>query len=86
MMGKSQQIEPKLFYHNISLDSRIPQDHPLRRVKQIVDFTFVRSRVAELYGKRGNISVDPVVILKLIFLLFLEKVKSERQLMAQLPH
>jgi transposase len=85
MMGKSQQIEPKLFYHGISLDTRIPQDHPLRRIKQIVDFTFVRAHVSELYGKRGNVSVDPVVILKLIFLLFLEKVKSERQLMTQLP-
>lgn len=85
MMGKSQQIEPKLFYHSISLEGRIPQDHPLRRIKQVVDFTFVRSRVVELYGKRGNVSVDPVVILKLIFLLFLEKVKSERQLMTQLP-
>ena len=85
MMGKSQQIEPKLFYHGISLNSRVPQDHPLRRIKQIVNFDFVRSRVAELYGTKGNVSVDPVVILKLMFLLFLEKVKSERQLMSQLP-
>ncbi len=85
MMGKAQQLEPKLFYHGLSLDRRIPPDHPLRRIQQVVDFTFIRSQVADLYGSCGHTSVDPVVLLKLIFLLFYENVKSERQLMAQLP-
>ena len=84
-MGRSQHLEPKLFYHNISLEQRVPKDHPLRRIKQLVDFNFIRLRVADLYGNRGNVSVDPAVILKLMFLLFFENVKSERQLMAQLP-
>jgi transposase len=85
MMGKSQNLEPKLFYHTISRETRLPQDHPLHRIKQLVDFNFVRSRVADLYGKNGNISVDPAVILKLMFLLFYENIKSERSLMEQLP-
>jgi len=85
MMGKSQNLEPKLFYHTISLETRLPQEHILRRIKQLVDFNFVRSRVAELYGKNGNLSVDPAVILKLMFLLFYENSNSERSLMEQLP-
>jgi transposase len=85
MMGKTQQLEPKLFYHGLSLERRIPSDHPLRRIQQVVDFTFIRSQVADLYGSCGHTSVDPVVLLKLMFLLFYENVKSERQLMAQLP-
>ena len=85
MMGKPNQLEPKLFYHGVSLDRRIPQDHPLRKIKQLVDFKFIRSKVANLYGTRGNESVDPSVILKLMFLLFYENVKSERALMSQLP-
>ena len=85
MMGKPNQLTPKLFYHNISLESRMPEDHPLRRIRQLVDFSFIRSKVADLYGTRGNESVDPVVILKLMFLLFYENIKSERALMAQLP-
>lgn len=85
MIGKQQQTKPKLFYHGISLDRRIGKDHPLRKIKNTIDFDFVREQVAPLYGKTGNPSVDPVVILKLIFLLFYEKVKSERALMAQLP-
>ena len=85
MIGQKQQTEPKLFYHGISLDRRIGHDHPLRKIKNTIDFNFVRQQVAPLYGTTGNPSVDPVVILKLIFLLFYENIKSERALMTQLP-
>lgn len=85
MMGKQKQVEPKLFYHGVSLERRLPQDHPLRKIDELVDFDFIRSKVADLYGKCGNQSVDPVVILKLMFLTFYENVKSERALMSQLP-
>ena len=85
MMGKPNKLEPKLFYHGISLDRRIPADHPLRNIDKLVNFNFIRSKVADLYGTRGNPSVDPAVILKLMFLAFYENVKSERALMEQLP-
>jgi transposase len=85
MMGKLQESQPRLFYTDFSLDGRLGADHPLRKIKRLIDFTFVRSEVAELYGAVGNTSVDPVVILKLVFLLFYENVKSERALMEQLP-
>jgi transposase len=85
MMGKPKQTEPKLFYHGLSLEQRIPKDDPLRQIKKLVDFTFIRSHVADLYGQNGNPSVDPVVILKLMFLLFYENIKSERALMRKLP-
>jgi len=84
MMGKPNQLEPKLFYHGVSIDRRMPQDHPLRKIEQLVNFNFIRSKVADLYGRRGNESVDPAVILKLMFLLFYENIKSERALMSQL--
>jgi len=84
MMGKNKKLEPKLFYHGVSLERRIPQDHPLRKIDQLVDFSFIRSKVSDLYGGVGNPSVDPVVILKLMFLTFFENVKSERRLMKQL--
>jgi transposase len=85
MMGRSQKTEPKLFYHGVSLERRVPADHPLRRIGKLIDFTFVRCRVEELYGVNGNVSVDPAVILKLMFLLIYEDLKSERALMEQLP-
>lgn len=85
MMSKPQKTEPKLFYNNFSLESRLPNEHVLRKVKQLVDFAFIRSQVEHLYGRNGNVSVDPMVILKLMFLMFYENIKSERSLMEQLP-
>ena len=85
MMGPAQQREPKLYYTDFSLERRIPDKHPLRRIAKLLDFDFVRAEVASLYGERGNPSVDPAVLLKFNFLLFFENVPSERKLMEQLP-
>lgn len=85
MLGKPKKTEPKLFYHGVSLERRVPSEHPLRKIKQLLDFDFIRSQVADSYGPNGNQSVDPAVILKLMFLLFYENIKSERALMRQLP-
>ncbi len=85
MMGPRQRRDTKLFYSQFNLDQRIRPDHPLRKVLAVVDFDFVRRRVKSLYGRRGNPSVDPVVLLKLMFLLFYENVSSERALMERMP-
>jgi len=85
MLGKRKRCEAKLFYHGISLEERVPEGHRLRVIKQVVDFVFVREEVASLYGRKGHESLDPAVILKLMFLLFYEDVPSERQLLEQLP-
>src|SRR6266566_5185952 len=54
---------------------------PQLRVKATIDFGFVREEVAHCYGKNGNESVAPEVILKMMFLLFFDDIKSERELM-----
>jgi transposase len=51
----------------------------------VLDLGFVREEVADLYGRRGNISVDPVILMRLMLLLFLDDVRSERELMRILP-
>jgi transposase len=82
----SQQNEQKeLFSYNVDLDRRIRTDNPLRRVAAAIDFSFARSEVEHVYGRNGNVSVDPAVILKMMFLLFLDNVPSGRQLMEIIP-
>lgn len=41
----------------------------------------MREEVAHCYGSKGNVSVDPEVIMKMMFLLFFDEVASERELM-----
>jgi len=84
MMGRPQRRNGKLFYTGLNLDQRVRANHPLRAIAKAIDFSFVRGWVKHLYGRRGNPSVDPTVLLKLLFLLFYEQVPSERALMERL--
>jgi len=84
MMGK-QKAQVPLFVPGFDLGRRVRPAHPLRRVKAKVDFAFVRGLVEPLYGYNGNVSVDPEVVLKLMFLLFYYQVPSERELMLTVP-
>lgn len=51
----------------------------------MVDFDFVYGEVADRYGAKGNVSVPPPVIVKLMVLLVFYNVRSERELMATVP-
>ena len=84
MMG-IHQAQPEFFSYRVNLEHRVRQDHPLRRVAQVIDFTFVRAEVARFYGRNGNEGVDPIILTKLMFLLFFDDVPSERELMERLP-
>ena len=86
MMGrqaKGQQV--KMFYKGFSLEQRVRSDHPLRKINELIDFDFTYKEVADSYGLNGNVSVPPPVILKLMLLLILYNVRSERELMATIP-
>src|SRR3990172_11203983 len=85
MMGYQPPLQEKLFYTTFALDKRIRPNHPLRRITQLIDFEFVYQEVASTYGIRANVSVPPPIILKLMLLLVLYNVRSERELMETLP-
>jgi transposase len=84
MMG-THDGQKELFSYEVNLDRRVRADHPLRAIRATLDFSFVRPEVAHCYGYNGNESVDPEIILKLMFLLFFDNVRSERELLRMLP-
>ena len=86
MMGQQSPPQAKLFYYGLCLEERIPPDHLLRQIRTRVDFDFTYELVRKRYGRKGNVSVPPPVILKLMLLLFLYDVPSERELMRSLPY
>ena len=73
------QVQPKLLV-NFTLDEKVPANHILRRISQVVDFTFVRQLVKDRYSPLGTSSVDPVVIFKLVLLGYLYNMASERRI------
>jgi len=85
MMGRQQRVQNKLFYTKINLDQRISKDHILRKVIKYIDFDFIYKGVKDKYGSNGNVSVPPPVLLKMMLLLILYNVRSERELMSTIP-
>ena len=85
MMGYQNGFQSKLFYHQINLEKRVPKDHLLRKIQEKIDFDFIYAEVRETYGDNGNVSIPPPVILKVMLLLILYNVRSERELMETIP-
>lgn len=85
MMSYQSESEPTLFCYNVNLAKRVPQKHILRRIKKEIDFDFIYAEVKDTYGTKGNLSVPPPIILKMLLLLVLYNVRSERELMDTIP-
>src|SRR3954451_19353706 len=84
MMGR-QAKQTQWWSDQVNVFARIPEDHILRRLNQILNLDFIRTELRGKYGRNGQVSVDPVVIMKMMLLLFLDDVKSERELMRIIP-
>lgn len=85
MMGFESDTQQKLFYTCLNLEKRIRKDHILRDIAKHIDFDFVYKQVEDKYGSKGNVSVPPPVILKMMLLLIFYNVRSERELMQTIP-
>jgi len=70
----------------VSLEERVPADHPLRAVRRITDRALERlsPRFGTLYVNFGRPSIAPEKLLRALLLQALYTIRSERQLMEQL--
>ena len=80
MMGRHER-QQEMWAEPVNLGKLIPEDAPLRKIQRVLKLDFVREEVTRFYGHNGNESVDPVIIVKLMLLLFLDDVPSERELL-----
>jgi transposase len=72
----------------LRLEDRIPANHPLRAIREVVDAALAKlSRAfAKLYARDGRPSVPPERLLRALLLQAFFTVRSERQLMEQLNY
>ena len=72
----------------ISPDKRVPQDHPLRQIRIVVDRVLeqLSPRFNKLYARAGRPSIAPEKLLRALLLQLLYSVRSERLLMEQLDY
>jgi transposase len=72
----------------IRLEERVPADHPLRPIRDIVDAVLsgLSPAFAKLYSDLGRPSIPPERLLRALLLQAFYTVRSERQLMEQLDY
>jgi transposase len=72
----------------VSLEQRVPEDHPLRSIRTMVDQALVDLSAAfeGLYSRVGRPSIPPEKLLRALLLQVLYTIRSERMLMEQLDY
>ena len=86
MRGDDQQQTGMFSY--VSLEERVPQDHPLRAIRKLVD-EVLRSMAKDfdgMYAKTGRPSVPPERLLRAVLVQIFYTVRSERMLMEQMNY
>ena len=86
MRGADEQSGSMFSY--VSLEDRVPADHPLRAIRHITDRALERlsPQFGRLYIHFGRPSVPPEKLLRALLLQALYTIRSERQLMEQLDY
>lgn len=75
-------------YSYMSVEDRIPKDHPLRRIRRMMDEALdgLWAHFEALYSSRGRPSIPPERLLRALMLQALYAIRSELQLMEQLNY
>ena len=72
----------------VSPERRVPKDHPLRPVREMVDAALreLSPRFEEMYSRTGRPSIPPEKLLRALLLQVFYTIRSERLLMEQLDY
>ena len=63
-----------------TMEDLVPEESLFRKIDKYIDFTFIYEEVKDLYCENnGRLSVDPVVLFKLVFIETLDGLKSMRR-------
>ena len=86
MRGEDEKQSAMFSY--VTLEQRIPSDHPLRIIRGMTDRALERmdSKFDELYSATGRPSIAPERLIRGLLLQVLYSVRSERQLIEQLDY
>src|SRR5919198_215638 len=82
MMGAAN--PQRAFFYNISLETFVPDDHPLRRIRPLLDDQAIRHACRDLYAPIGRPSIPPEQLLLALVGGYLLSIPSERRLVMEL--
>lgn len=85
---RGEDVTQGALFSYVNLEDRVPQTHPLRRVRLLVDgiLASLSDEFAARYAHTGRPSVAPEKLLRALLLQVLYTIRSERQLVEQLDY
>jgi len=78
MLGDDRKRDAGDLFHTFNVNELIPPNHMLRKIDAVLDTSWVREDVADLYSDRGRPSWDPEVIVRMILLGYLYDLSEVR--------
>ena len=63
----------------VSIEDLVPKDHLVRKVDKALDFDFIYPLVESMYSSQGRLSIDPIILFKMVFIQYLFGIRSMRQ-------
>jgi len=82
MMGESE--GQPTFYYNMSIEQFVPQDHPLRAIRPLIDKQAIRNECRSLYSAVGRPSIPPEQVFLALVGGYLLGITSDRKLIMEL--
>ena len=85
---RTKDTKQQVFFSYKSIEDRIPEDHPIRALKILVDEALAKlsDDFDRLYSHTGRPSIPPEQLLRALLLQIFFSVRSERQLVEQLDY
>jgi transposase len=86
-MRGDERVQDGMFSY-VSLEQRVPSDHPLREVRRVTDVVLeaLSAELDALYADSGRPSIAPEYILRALLLQVFYSVRSERLLVEQIDY
>lgn len=73
--------DKQIKFHLITIENLVPEEHFLRKLDRVVDFSFIYEEATDCYcPNNGRPSVDPVILIKYLLIGFLFGIPSERRI------
>jgi len=78
-MTPIEQEQKDPMFHYFKMDDLVPQDHILRQIDKLVDFSFVRTVVKDCYcHDNGRPGVDPELVVRMLLIGYLYNLSENR--------
>ena len=84
MMGESD--PQRSMFYNLSLDGFVPADHPLRRIRPLIEDRAIRRACRRLYSPIGRPSIPPEQLFLALVGGYLLGIPSDRKLVMELQY